>query len=73
MAMEHKPIKSSNIQSVAFDDATKTLEVRFKGNSGTYSYNGVPREVYDRMTSGGESAGKLLATAVKGKFPYTKV
>ena len=41
--MHHVTVKSSNIESVAYDPATRELHVRFK-NGGTYSYEDVPAE-----------------------------
>jgi KTSC domain len=73
MAIQWQPVKSSNIGAVAFDDQTGTLHVKFKGDSGVYTYAGVPKDIYAKMVSGSESVGKLLHTSVKGKYPHKKV
>lgn len=72
--MQRKPVESSNIASIGYDEATKTLEVEFKGGSGVYTYSGVPKDLYGTLTAPNQgSVGKLFHTHVKGKFPHTKV
>lgn len=70
--MEHKPVNSSNIKTVAYDPETKTMEIAFHGNSGTYSYADVPKETYDTLLAA-ESPGKHFHASVKGKFKHTKL
>lgn len=63
-------VDSSNVQSVAFDEGTETLCVRFH-NGGLYSYTTVDMEVYVDLVHA-ESVGVYLNQAVKGVYPYTK-
>ena len=67
---EHIPVKSSNIASAAYDEATKSMEVRFK-SGGTYTYAEVPKHVYDGFMSA-DSHGSFLAAHVKGKYSHAK-
>lgn len=70
--MERIPVKSSNIKSIGYDEATKTLEVEFS-NSGIYQYKEVPKEVYEGFSKA-ESIGSYFAKSVKAKgFAYLKV
>ena len=73
MPVTMKPVQSSNLDAIGYDHDTKTLHVRFKGNSGTYTYEGVPADVHDRLTAPNQSIGGAFHKHVKGKFPHTKV
>ena len=70
--MQHKQVKSSNIESVAYDAATKTLEVKFRGSEAMHRYAGVPQETYDRLMAA-DSVGKTFHRSVKGKFEHRKL
>ena len=57
--MERIPVKSSNVDSVGYEEGTKTLEVGFK-SGGVYQYAGVePQTHLDLM--GAESIGKFVS------------
>ena len=43
--MHHHPVKSSRIISVAYDDASATLDIYFY-NQPTLQYTGVPPRIY---------------------------
>ncbi len=75
--------QSSNIAGVGYDEATKTLEVRFQ-NATRYRYGGVPADVAEpllvslgdasrpRLTDGTPAAfspGSYLYTAIKLSHP----
>jgi len=63
-------VESSNVQSVAYHETSKTLCVRFH-NGGLYTYDHVGQQVYVELVHA-DSVGKYLNHAVKGIFPYTK-
>jgi hypothetical protein len=68
-------VESSNIRSIAYDDASSTLDVEFN-NGGCYQYFDVPRPVYNEMVAvaaSGESVGKYLNSQVKGTYRYARV
>lgn len=46
--MKRIPVKSSNIKSIGFDPEQRELEVEFSSGS-VYTYNAVPREVYEAL------------------------
>ena len=58
--MHHVTVKSSNIESVAYDPATRELHVRFK-NGGTYSYEDVPAEKHAALMAAPSVGGYLHA------------
>lgn len=67
--MKMQPVKSSNVVSVGYDPATKTMAVEF--NSGTYHYHGVSADLHSRMLAA-ESIGGFHSKYVRGKFNHTK-
>lgn len=68
--MEHTPIKSSNIHSIAYDPVGQNLEVRFKGKDGKpgslYSYECVTAREYAALMAS-ESKGTHFAQHIKAK------
>lgn len=63
-------VDSSNVGSVAFDETSKTLVVRF--NSGAiYSYADVEQDVYTDLVHA-KSAGQFLNQMIKGRYAYLK-
>lgn len=71
MAMKHIPIASSNISTVGYDRPTNTLEIKFKSGK-TYSYEGIPRHVYNGLLES-DSAGKYFNSHIVGKFHHSEV
>lgn len=67
--MEHKPVASSNIESIGYENGT--MEVKFR-NGGLYRYKNVPGDVHERMVAA-PSAGKFLGKEIRGKFDFSKV
>lgn len=55
MAIEMKAVKSSNIESLGYDEATKTLAVKFK-SGGTYHYSDITADQHTAF-SGAKSIG----------------
>jgi len=75
--MQRNPVTSSQIASIGYDAATKTLEIEFKnfkpGWSGSvYQYTDVPPEVHAALV-GGESVGRAFKSTIKGVYEYKRV
>jgi hypothetical protein len=68
--MKRIPVTSSNIMSVGYDPATRTLEVAY--STGVYQYAEVPPEVHLGLMGAG-SKGRYLHTQVKPRYGATKV
>lgn len=64
--MERTKVKSSNLKSVGYDEAAKTLEIEFL-NGSVYRYVGVPAETYRRF-AGAESLGKAFHAFIRPKY-----
>lgn len=65
------PVISSNIGSIGYDDAEKTLIVSFLDAS-IYEYYNVPETVWWRFQTA-SSKGKFLWTDLRDKFMYERV
>jgi hypothetical protein len=70
MSITMKPVKSSQIESIGYDPASKILAIRFNGGRKLYHYAGVSQEDYDKFQSA-ESVGKHFGAHIRGKFPHT--
>jgi hypothetical protein len=68
--VKRTPVTSSNIMSVGYDPATRTLEVAYA--TGVYQYAEVPPEVHLNLMAAG-SKGRYLAAQVKPQYAATKV
>ena len=63
-------VSSSNVRSIGYDEATKTMRVRFH-NGGVYDYSDVPPEIYHSVLYS-ESVGGSLHQNVKGRYDYRR-
>jgi len=57
---------SSMIETYSYDDDTQTLEVTFM-KGGTYSYSGVPEDVFQSMKDA-DSCGRFFLQNIKGQY-----
>lgn len=64
--MQRVPVSSSNIASIGYDEAAKTLEIEFHTGS-VYQYLNVPIEIYRGLLKAG-SPGGYFRNHVKGRF-----
>lgn len=61
--MNRKPVVSSNITSIGYDEETKTLEVEFF-NQKVYQYSPITQEGYSLLMNA-ESIGSFFARNIK--------
>jgi hypothetical protein len=59
------------VQGVAYDKATQTLYVQFKGDA-EYAYYDVPQEEYEALLSA-PSVGQALNDNIKSVYSYARV
>ncbi len=64
--MHHHPVTSSRITSVAYDESSGILEIRFRDNQ-TLQYIGVPSRIYRNFLQV-VSKGRFYDGVIKGKF-----
>lgn len=69
--MNRTPVRSSNIRSVGYDPASRTLEVEFN-SGGIYQYSGVPATIYQGFMRAA-SKGSYLYDHIKGRYPDRQV
>lgn len=68
------PVKSSNIQALAYDLISKKMYVRFKSGA-EYSYENVPADTFESIANA-RSVGHQFSELVRSKpdeYPYTKI
>lgn len=68
--MEHHPVKSSRIASVAWDESSSTLEIIFR-NADIIQYQGVPARIFRDFLIV-VSKGRFYDGVIKGKYPEKK-
>jgi len=64
-------VQSSNLDAVAYDRASLTLYIAFKGNR-TYRYDGVPPSVFSQLMEA-ESKGRYFYYNIRGRYPYERI
>lgn len=69
--MNRQTVDSSQIRSVGYDEAAKTLEVEFT-TGGIYQYADVPKEKHAAFLSS-DSKGRYLAMHIKQHHKFTKL
>lgn len=69
--MTRRPVTSSSIASVGYDDATQQLEVEFT-NGGIYQYADVPPSAHEALI-GAASIGKHFAQHIRPTFSHTRL
>jgi hypothetical protein len=69
--MKMRALKSSMVAGYGYNEATKTLVVKFMRGGGTYHYADVPKEVAEGLGEA-KSPGAYLAASIRGKYPHTK-
>jgi hypothetical protein len=70
--MELKPVKSSNIEAVGFDEETQELHVQFKGGT-VYAYDSVPSEIHQELLGDGIEIGGRFHKLIRDKYKTKKL
>ena len=66
-----KPVSSSHISAIGYDEISKVMKVEY--TQATYEYSNVPKEVYDQIMSA-DSKGRALREAINTNgFAYKRV
>lgn len=69
--MQRKPVTSSNIAEIGYDEASRTLEILFR-NGRLYQYFDVPLADYQGLMNAA-SHGQYLNAHIKGRYRYARV
>jgi hypothetical protein len=70
--MDRRPVRSSMLASVGYDQATATLEVAFV-DGGIYQYFGVPSDVHAGLMSASSHGTYFDANVKQAGYRYAKV
>lgn len=68
--MDRVNVSSSNINSVGYDEKSRTLEIEF--HSGTYHYYDVPQYIFEEIVNA-SSVGSYVHQHIKNNFSYEQV
>lgn len=69
--MDRKPVTSSNIKSIGYNEEKKVLEIEF--NSGSiYEYSNVPKDAYKSLNNA-SSKGQYFIKYIKEIFACKRV
>lgn len=66
-----KPVSSSQIESVGYDENLQDLYIEFKKGA-VYRYLDVPQVIYERLCEA-DSIGSYFAKTIKGVYDYQKM
>ena len=69
--MNRQPVVSTNLVSVGYDAATRTLEIEFHGGR-VYRYDGVPSSVHQGLMSA-PSHGRYFRGQIMHQYRYRRV
>lgn len=67
-----KPVASSNIASIGYDEATEELYITFLGSGRTYKYESVPPGEYAMLERAG-SVGSYFAENIRNQYKTVPV
>lgn len=70
--MEHQKVKSSSVESIAYDPQSKELHVKYHGSGKTYAYSGVAYDQHFKLMNS-QSKGKYVANVIQKNHKATLV
>jgi len=65
-----KPVKSSQIAAIGYDETSKTLAVKFTNGKAEYRYANVSPDLFDGLLKS-KSAGSFFNGNIRNKFKHT--
>lgn len=69
--MKRKPVQSSSISSIGYDNESQILEIEFK-NGSLYHYFDIPQSIFDQLMNA-SSHGTYLNRTIKGSYNYRRI
>jgi hypothetical protein len=69
--MNRKPVSSSNLKSVGYDQSSNTLEIEFHGGR-VYQYYNVPKKIYQGLMAA-SSHGRYHHRRIKDSYRYSRI
>ncbi len=68
--MKRKPVNSSNLASVGYEEENEILEIEFN-HGGVYQYLDVPKEEYEALMDA-DSLGSYFFHNIRDGYEYSK-
>ncbi len=72
MVPRMKPVESSSVAAIGYDERTRRLFVRFRTSPRIYVYSGVSSRVFAELERAG-STGRFVNAVVKPNYPVHKL
>lgn len=72
MVPRMKPVESSSVAAVGYDERTRRLFVRFRTSPRLYAYSGVPPRVIAELERA-ESTGRFVNALIKPGYAVRKL
>jgi hypothetical protein len=69
--MQRRPVKSSDLKSIGYDDASQILEIEFH-SGGIYQYSKVPPSVFNELVQAA-SKGKYFHKCIKKSYGAKRI
>ena len=69
--LERKPVRSSDLSSVGYDERRQMLEIEFH-SGGIYRYLEVPKETFAGLMES-DSKGRYFATKIRDRFRHERL
>lgn len=69
--MLKESVRSTNLESVGYDQKTQTLEVQFLSGR-VYQYYGVPENMHTQLMQAG-SKGQFFSMYIRNSYPFSRV
>jgi hypothetical protein len=69
--MRRRPVSSTSVASVGYDNATRTLEIEFKTGR-VYQYHGVEADIFEQLTNA-PSKGRFMNAYIRNSYPFSRI
>jgi hypothetical protein len=69
--MQRRPVSSSSLQSVGYDEQTQTLEIEFHSGA-VYQYFRVPATVFSALLLA-DSKGRYFESQIRAVYQFVRV
>lgn len=68
--MRRRPVDSSAVSSIGYDERSSVLEVEFEGGA-VYDYFDVPAKVYKDLLEA-SSIGRFVSLQIRDQYPFAR-
>ena len=72
MVPKMRPVDSTSVAAIGYDERTRRVYVRFRSSSRLYAYSGVPARVFEDLERA-ESTGRFVNEVIKPGYAVRKL